>query len=123
VSGHHAVGASGCDPAQITVEAVRDGEVSVADVRIHPATLEHQAQVAAEHANSQLAENFRRAAELVGLPDEQVLALYDALRPGRSTASELRANADVLDAAGARRNAALFREAADVYERRGLLRG
>jgi propanediol dehydratase small subunit len=122
VSGYHAVGASGRDPAEITLEAVRDGDVDIADVRIHPATLEHQAQVAAEHANPQLAENFRRAAELATLPDEEVLALYEALRPRRSTAAELRAHADRLEAAGAARNGALLREAAVVYERRGLLR-
>jgi propanediol dehydratase small subunit len=123
VTGHHAVGASGKDPAQISLDAVRDGEVEIADVRIHPDTLEHQAQVAAAHANPQLAENFRRAAELAGLPDEEVLALYEALRPARSTAAELVAYAERLEAAGASRNAALFREAATVYERRGLLRG
>jgi propanediol dehydratase small subunit len=116
------VGASGRDPAGITVEAVRDGLVDIADVRIHPATLEHQAQVAEQHANPQLAENFRRAAELTALPDDEVLALYEALRPSRSTGPELEAHADRLDAAGAHRNAALFREAARVYERRGLLR-
>ena len=123
MSGHHAVGASGRDPAEITLDAVRDGDVDVADVRIHPQTLEHQAGVAAAHANPQLAENFRRAAELAVLPDEEVLALYEALRPRRSTAAELAALADRLDAAGATRNAALFREAAAVYGRRGLLRG
>ncbi len=117
-----AVGASGRHPEEITLDAVRDGEVDIADVRIHPDTLEHQAQVAAEHHNPQLAENFRRAAELAGLPDDEVLSLYEALRPGRSTAAELQAHADRLASAGAVRNAALFREAAEVYERRGLLR-
>ena len=123
MTGHHAVGASGRDPAEITLDAVRDGEVDIADVRIHPQTLEHQAGVAAAHANPQLAENFRRAAELAALADEEVLALYEALRPRRSTAAELLAHADRLDAVGAARNATLFREAADVYQRRGLLRG
>lgn len=123
MSGHKAVGASGRDPAEITLDAVRDGDVEIADVRIHPATLEHQARVAAEHANGQLAENFRRAAELAGLSDEDVLALYEALRPRRSSAAELSGHADRLEAAGATRNAALFREAVVVYQRRGLLRG
>jgi propanediol dehydratase small subunit len=120
--GRRAVGASGRDPAEITLGSVRDGGVDIADVRIHPDTLEHQAQVAAEHANPQLAENFRRAAELAVLPDDEVLALYEALRPRRSSAAELLGHAARLDAAGASRNAALFREAAQVYERRGLLR-
>jgi propanediol dehydratase small subunit len=116
------VGASGRDPAEVTLDAVRSGEVDITDVRIHPSTLEYQAQVAADHANSQLAENFRRAAELAGLPDAEVMALYESLRPGRSTKAELLAAAQRLATAGADRNAALFREAAAVYERRGLLR-
>jgi propanediol dehydratase small subunit len=122
VTGSPAVGASGRDPAEITVESVRDGLVDIADVRIHPHTLEHQAQVAQAHANPQLAENFRRAAELTLLPDDEVLALYEALRPYRSSADELLGHAGRLEAAGAVRNAELFREAARVYERRGLLR-
>ena len=70
---------------ELTLEAVRRGEVSLADLRIHPETLERQAEVAAGHANPQLAENLRRAAELTRLPDDEVLAIYEALRPGRST--------------------------------------
>ena len=38
----------------LTVEAVRAGELGVADLRIHPDTLEHQAVVAAEQGNPQL---------------------------------------------------------------------
>ena len=68
----------------LTVEAVRTGEVGVADLRIHPETLERQAVVAERHGNPQLAENLRRAAELTQLPDDEVLAIYEALRPGRA---------------------------------------
>ena len=64
----------------LTVEAVRAGEIGLADLRIHPETLERQAVVAAEHGNPQLAENLRRAAELTQLPDDEVLAIYEALR-------------------------------------------
>ncbi len=117
-----AVGASGRDPAEVTLDAVREGGVHIADLRIHPDTLEHQAGVAEAHANPQLAENFRRAAELAGLSDDEVLALYESLRPYRSTAADLLERADSLEARGAQRNAELFREAAVVYARRGLLR-
>ena len=72
----------------LTVEAVRAGEIGLADLRIHPETLERQAVVAAEHGNPQLADNLRRAAELTQLPDEEVLAIYEALRPGRSSAAQ-----------------------------------
>jgi len=105
---------------ELTLEAVRRGEVSLADLRIHPETLERQAEVAAGHANPQLAENLRRAAELTRLPDEEVLAVYEALRPGRSTPGQLTELAASLEARGLPRCAALLTEAADVYARRGL---
>lgn len=111
---------SGKPVEALTLDAVRSGEVSLDDIRIAPATLEHQARVAAEHGNPQLAENLRRAAELATLPDSEVLAIYEALRPHRSTATELLARADTLAARGLTRCAALVSEAAEVYERRGL---
>ena len=104
----------------LTVEAVRTGEVGVADLRIHPETLERQAVVADQHGNPQLGENLRRAAELTRLPDDEVLAIYEALRPGRSTPAQLTELATSLDRRGLPRCAALLTEAADVYARRGL---
>jgi propanediol dehydratase small subunit len=106
--------------AELTLEAVRRGEVSLPDLRIHPAALERQAQVAQAHGNPQLAENLRRAAELTGLGDDEVLSIYDALRPGRATAAELAALAASLAGRGLPRCAALVAEAAEVYARRGL---
>ncbi|HKT03766.1 MAG TPA: diol dehydratase small subunit [Rugosimonospora sp.] len=113
---------SGRPAGELTLEALRREELGADDVRIHPETLEHQARVAEAHANPQLAENFRRAAELATLPEQEVLALYEALRPRRSTGDELDALAASLAARGAARCAALVREAAAVYARRGLLR-
>ena len=104
----------------LTVEAVRTGHVGVADLRIHPETLERQAVVAEQHGNPQLAGNLRRAAELTRLPDDEVLAIYEALRPGRSSATQLTALAGSLADRGLPRCAALVAEAADVYARRGL---
>jgi propanediol dehydratase small subunit len=86
----------------------------------HPDTLEHQAKVAEEHGNPQLTENLRRAAELTRLPDDEVLAVYEALRPGRSTAAQLTELAGSLNDRRLPRCAALVAEAADVYARRGL---
>jgi propanediol dehydratase small subunit len=107
---------------EVTVEAALRGELAAADVRIHPDTLRRQADVAAEHGNPELAENLRRAAELALLPDAEVLAIYEALRPGRSTLAQLASIAARLQAGGATRCAALVREAAQVYERRRLLK-
>ncbi len=111
---------SGRPVGELTLEAVRRGELSVSDLRIHPETLEAQAAVAAAHANPQLAENLRRAAELTRLPDEEVLAIYEALRPGRSTPERLHELAAGLAGRGLPRCAALLAGAAEVYARRGL---
>jgi propanediol dehydratase small subunit len=111
---------SGKPVDQLTVAAVRSGEVGLADLRIHPETLERQAVVAERHGNPQLAENLRRAAELTGLPDDEVLAAYEALRPGRSTPAQLTELAASLAGRGLPRCAALLAEAAEVYARRGL---
>ena len=104
----------------LTVAAVRAAEVGLEDLRIHPDTLERQAVVAEEHGNPQLAANLRRAAELTRLPDDEVLAIYEALRPGRSTSAQLTELAASLATRGLPRCAALVTAAADVYARRGL---
>jgi propanediol dehydratase small subunit len=113
---------SGRPVAEITLDVIRAGEIGIADLRIHPETLERQAVIAEEHGNPQLAANLRRAAELTSLSDEEVLAIYEALRPGRSSAAELTALAESLAARGLPLNAALVAEAAEVYARRGLVR-
>lgn len=117
-----AQGFSGKSIDDVTVDAIRKGDITIDDVRIHPDTLNHQADVAEANGNAQLAENFRRAAELTNIPDEEVMSMYEALRPGRSTADELLAIAAGLSARGAHRNADLFTQAADVYVRRGFVR-
>jgi len=111
---------SGRAVSELTLDAVRRGEIGLEDLRIHPDTLERQAEVAEQHANPQLAGNLRRAAELTQLTDEEVLAIYEALRPGRATPAELTTMADSLAARGLPRCAALMAEAAEVYARRGL---
>ena len=114
---------SGRPVSELTLDAVRRGEIGLEDLRIHPDTLERQAAVAQQHANPQLAQNLRRAAELTQLADDEVLAIYEALRPGRATAAELTALAGSLAARGLPRCAALVAEAAEVYARRGLSAG
>jgi propanediol dehydratase small subunit len=113
---------SGRDSADLTTDRLAREELTVDDVRIHPETLAHQGAVAERHGNPQLAANFARAAELALLPEDEVLALYEALRPHRATAEELEELAVRLDGVPAPRCAALVREAAGVYAGRGLLR-
>ncbi|PRC42363.1 propanediol dehydratase small subunit PduE [Mycobacterium sp. ITM-2017-0098] len=107
---------------EITVENAVDGKLGLGDLRMDPAALAHQAAVAEAGGNPQLAENFLRAAELATIDDEQVMALYEALRPHRSTAEDLDELRASLLANGALRCAALVEQAAVVYARRGLLR-
>ncbi|HEX2806137.1 MAG TPA: diol dehydratase small subunit [Kineosporiaceae bacterium] len=105
----------------VDLDAVRAGRLSMADVAITPATLRRQAEVARTHANPQLGENFERAAELTSVPDAELLAIYEQLRPHRATAEQLEATAVGLQARGAVQTAA-SRTRAAVYTRRGLLR-
>ena len=107
---------------KFTVEAALDGKLRLSDLRMEPATLAHQAVVAEEGGNPQLAENLLRAAELATIDDEDVMNLYEALRPHRSTTDELEALRVSLETRGAARCAELVRQAAVVYARRGLLR-
>ena len=58
---------SGRPVTELTLEAVRQGEIGLEDLRIHPETLERQAAIAEQHGNPQLAGNLRRAAELTRL--------------------------------------------------------
>ena len=106
---------------RLTVEAAVEGRLHLDDLRMDPATLGFQADQAQADGNDQLGENLRRAAELVLIPDEELMALYEALRPHRSTASELSELAESLVQRGAPRCAELVTEAARTYERRGLL--
>ena len=113
---------SGREESDLTVDRLARDELEADDVRIHPDTLEHQARVAERHGNPQLAANFRRAAELALVPEDELMAMYEALRPHRSSAGELEALAARLETYPAPRCAALVREAARVYARRGLLK-
>jgi propanediol dehydratase small subunit len=113
---------SGRDSDELTLDRLARDDLAADDVRIHPETLEQQAAVAEQHANPQLAANFRRAAELALMPESDVLELYETLRPHRATADELEAVAVRLEGVPAPLCAALVREAAGVYARRGLLR-
>lgn len=94
-----------------------------AELRATPETLRLQADVARAAGRTQLADNLVRASELARLPDDTILEIYTALRPGRSTAAELEGWAERLERGDAPESAAFVREAARVYAERGLLAG
>jgi propanediol dehydratase small subunit len=112
---------AGTPLSEVTLEAAREGRLAGSEMRATPETLRRQADVARAAGRSQLAENLERAAELAAIPDEELLEIYTALRPHRSTAVELDAWAAKLDGLGAARTAAFVREAAGAYAARRLL--
>jgi propanediol dehydratase small subunit len=115
--------ASGKSLNDITLDAIISGEVKPDDIRITPQTLEYQAQIAESINRPHMARNLRRAGEMTRVPDARILEIYNALRPNRSTKAELLAIADELEGQyQAKICAGFVREAADVYERRDVLR-
>ena len=112
---------AGLPLAEVTLENARAGKLAPDDLRATPETLRRQAAVAASAGRAQLADNLERAAELAGIPDEELLEIYTALRPRRATAAELESWAEMLEARGAVRTAAFVRDAAAAYAARGLL--
>ena len=106
----------------LTLEAVLAAKLAPEDFRISAETLRAQAEAAEAAGYRPLAENFRRAAELTAISNEEVLAMYNTLRPGRTTYRQLLALAERLERDfAAPLTAALVREAAEVYLARGLV--
>ena len=83
--------------SEITLAAVRDDAVSAPDLRISADTLQAQAEVARQAGYVQLAANLTRAAELTAVPNEELLEMYELLRPHRAFFEELMALADKLE--------------------------
>ena len=108
---------------ELNIEAIRAGELAAEDFCISGETLHRQADAAEAAGYRQLAENLRRAAELTDISNQEVLDIYNALRPSRSTYNELITLADHLENdLDAPLTAAFVREAAQVYQERGILR-
>ena len=106
----------------ITLDEVLKGHVSSDDIKISKEMLKAQGQVAKENGNDPMEKNFERAAELVDVPDEVILKMYDKLRPNRSTKLELVQMAqELIEKYNAKNCARLVMEAAEVYEKRGIL--
>ncbi len=107
----------------VTDDAVDTERLTIDDLQISGDTLRAQATIARQGGYPQLAANLARAAELTVVPNAEVLRMYETLRPGRSSYAELIALAERLEREyNAPQNAAFVREAAEVYQQRGLLR-
>ena len=113
--------ASGRPVADINLDAL--DTLSENDLRIRAETLRLQAQVAREAGYTQLAANLTRAAELTAVPNNELLKMYDLLRPGRASYETLIALAERLETIHAAPETGHFiREAAAAYKERNLLR-
>jgi propanediol dehydratase small subunit len=106
----------------ITLDAVTSGDVQLEDLRITPEALRMQAEIARAAGRPMLAQNFERAAELVGVPQDFIMQVYELLRPGRAKDKTplIEAARRLREEFRAERMAAFVEEAAEVYERRGL---
>lgn len=115
---------TGKNVKEVTLEAAINGQVKPEDLRISPATLKAQGQIAASAGRPSIQSNFDRAAELTKIPDERVLEMYGSLRPYRSSEQELLDMADELENKyGAKICANFVREAATEYKKRKKLKG
>ena len=109
--------------SEINLSSVIEGQIGAEDLRISPETLEMQAQIAESVGRDAFARNLRRAAELISVPDDRILEIYNAIRPYRSTKEEILDIANELENKyDAKINAAFVREAAEVYEKRNRLK-
>ncbi|MBT4038797.1 MAG: glycerol dehydratase [Rhodospirillales bacterium] len=116
------VGARGKSLNDLSLDAVINGDISMEDVRITPQALLHQAEIARDVGRESLAKNFERASEMTRLGQDEVMEIYELLRPGRAESTQV-----LLDTAktlrekhGADQLALFLEEAADIYDRRGL---
>ncbi len=106
----------------ITLDEIKKGHVHADDIKISREMLQKQGQVAMENGNPPMARSFERASELVDVPDDVILGMYNMLRPNRATKDQLLSLASELRTRyGAESCARLVEEAAAVYEKRGIL--
>ena len=109
---------------EITLEALIEDRVALEDLRITATALRQQAEIARAAGRDTLAENFERGAELVDVPQETIMRVYELLRPGRAQSPEtlFAAARELREQFNAEGMAAFVEEAAAVYERRGLFK-
>lgn len=114
---------SGKSIDQITIDEVINGRVTGEDIKISKETLRLQGEIARQEGRTQLGENFERASELVDIPDEELLIIYNMLRPNRSTKEKLLNKAkEIRDKYNAIACSNLIMDAVNVYSKRGILK-
>lgn len=108
----------------ITLDGVLSDQVTLEDLRITNNALRQQAEIARAAGRPTLAENFERGAELVDVPQDVIMRVYELLRPGRANSKDelLAVARELRHVYGAGNVASFIEEAADVYERRALFK-
>ena len=108
----------------ITLDAAISGDLKMEDLRITAEALLSQAQIARSVGRAALGGNFERAAEMTGLPQDEIMQVYELLRPGRA-----KSKSELLEAAARLRTeydapqlGDFVEQAAELYEKRGLYR-
>lgn len=115
---------TGKSVSDITLDNVINDKITPDDLRITPATLKAQGEIAKSAGRAAIKSNFDRAAELTAIPDKRLLEMYGSLRPYRSTEQELLDMADELENKyNAKITADWVREAAKNYKIRKKLKG
>ena len=71
------------------MDAVMRNQIAPDDIRFKRNALCTGTGGKNENGNDPMEKNFERAAELVDVPDDVILKMYDKLRPNRSTKLEL----------------------------------
>jgi propanediol dehydratase small subunit len=114
---------SGRPLSELNLEQVLQGKVVSEDVSVSSETLELQAGFAREAGYPEVAANLTRAAEMTRIPNDEILEIYEALRPGRSTYYQLLSMSQrIASMYAAEHTGAYIREAAEVYRDTGLLK-
>ena len=110
--------------SDITIEKLMNEELNMEDLRISEESLISQAEIAESAGRYSLAKNFRRGAEMVRLPQNEIFEIYEKLRPGRAKSQE-----DLITIAKKLREkynafilASFVEEAADIYKKRDLFK-
>jgi len=108
---------------EVTMDNVMNGSINIEDVSIAKETLILQAEVARQAGRIQLAQNFIRASELISIPDDEILEIYNMLRPYRSTEEELNKIINKLEKEyNATVCATFIRDTLEVYKKRDILK-
>lgn len=108
---------------EINMASILNGSITSEDIKISKEVLILQAEVARKDGKIQLAKNFIRSSELIDIPDDRILEMYNALRPNRSTEDELLSLVNELgNKYKATMCAELVTETLNVYKKRDLLK-